>query len=107
MGQARIVPCLDQYLAELRLLTAERRLRHRRSVLTLGDRQRKCTMPTPDPDRLRTALDQLANGLQPATLVAGRLRRASAGAAEDAAAVDETLTRVVTILKAVQTKRPE
>lgn len=64
-------------------------------------------MPTPDPDRLRTALDQLANALQPAALVAGRLRRASAGAAEDAAAVDEALTRAVTILKAVQAERPE
>jgi hypothetical protein len=64
-------------------------------------------MPTQDPDRLRAALDQLANALQPAALVAGRLRRASSGAAEDAAAVDEALTRAVTILKAVQAERSE
>jgi len=64
-------------------------------------------MPTQDPDRVRAALDQLANALQPAALVAGRLRRASAGAAEDAAAVDEALTRAVTILKAVRAERQE
>jgi hypothetical protein len=59
-------------------------------------------MPTNDPDRLRTALDQLANALQPAALVASRLRRASAEAAEDAATVDKALTDAVTILKSVQ-----
>ena len=64
-------------------------------------------MPTNDPDRLRAAVDQLANALQPATLVAGRLRRTTASAAEDAAVVDEALTRAVTILKAVQAERSE
>ena len=63
-------------------------------------------MPTNDPDRLRAALDQLANALQPAALLAGRLRRASAGVAEDAAIVDEALTRAVTILKTVRADRP-
>ena len=33
--------------------------------------------------------------------------RSDRPAAEDAAAVDEALTRAVTILKAVQTERPE
>jgi hypothetical protein len=61
----------------------------------------------PDPDRLRTALDQLANALQPAALVAGRLRRVSVEAAEDAATVDNALTQAVTILKSVQADRAE
>ena len=62
-------------------------------------------MPTNDPNRLRVALDQIANALQPAALVAGRLRQASAGAAEDAATVDKALTQAVTILKSVQANR--
>jgi hypothetical protein len=64
-------------------------------------------MPTKDPDRLRAALDQLANALQPAALVSGLLRRASTDAAEDAAALDEALTRALTILKDVQADHPE
>ncbi len=59
-------------------------------------------MPMNDPERLRAALDRIANALQPAVFVAGRLHRASAEAAEDAAAVDEALTKAVTILKSVQ-----
>ncbi|MGH6930211.1 MAG: hypothetical protein ACREEV_17975 [Dongiaceae bacterium] len=34
-------------------------------------------MPTNDPERLRAALDRIANALQPAALVAGRLHRVS------------------------------
>ena len=64
-------------------------------------------MPTNDVDRLRTAIDQLANALQPAALLAGRLRRSATGAAEDATAVDEALTRAITILKAVRSERSE
>ena len=63
-------------------------------------------MPTNDPDRLRAALDQIANALQPAALVAGRLHRASVGAAEDAATLDTALTQAVTILKSVQVTGP-
>jgi hypothetical protein len=64
-------------------------------------------MPRNDPDRLRVALDQIANALQPAALVAGRLRQASAGAAEAAATVDKALTQAVTILKSVKDAREE
>lgn len=64
-------------------------------------------MPTDDPTRLRDALDQIANALQPAVIVAAQLQRASAATAQDAAVVEVALTRVVAILKAVQRDRPE
>ena len=64
-------------------------------------------MPTNDPDRLRAALDQIANALQSATLVADRLRRGSLGVAEDAATVDKALTQAVMILKSVRSDRDE
>jgi hypothetical protein len=64
-------------------------------------------MANDDPTRLRDTLDQIANALQPAILVAGQLQRASAAAAQDAATVDHALTRVATILKNVQPERPE
>ena len=64
-------------------------------------------MPTDDPTRLRDALDQIANALQPAVIVAAQLQRASAATAQDAAVVEGPLTRVVAILKAVQRDRPE
>lgn len=64
-------------------------------------------MSTNDLDRLRTAIDQIANALQPAALLAGRLRRSATGVAEDATAVDEALTRAITILKTVRTGRTE
>ena len=64
-------------------------------------------MPTNDPDLLHAALDRIANALQPAALIAGRLRRVSAEAAEDAATVDTAVTQAVTILKSVQSDRDE
>ena len=64
-------------------------------------------MPTDDSARLRAVLDQIANALQPAVVVAGQLQRVSAAAAQDAATVDRVLTRVVTILKTVQPERSE
>ena len=64
-------------------------------------------MPTDDSARLRDVLDQIANALQPAVVVAGQVQRASAAAAQDAATVDNALTRVVTILKTVQPERSE
>ena len=64
-------------------------------------------MAKDDPARLRTALDKLANALQPAALVANRLRKSSADAAEDAEVVDKALTQAVSILKSVQGKPPE
>ena len=64
-------------------------------------------MPTDDSARLRAVLDQIANALQPAVVVAGQVQRASAAAAQDAATVDNALTRVVTILKTVQPERSE
>lgn len=67
----------------------------------------KPAMPTNDPDRLRAALDEIANALQPAVLVASQLQRASATAAQDAATIDGALTRVMTILKSVQPDRLE
>lgn len=65
------------------------------------------TMPTNDPDRLRAALDQIANALQPAVLLAGELKRVSAATAQDAAAVDTALARVAAILKTLQPEQPE
>jgi len=64
-------------------------------------------MPTDDAARLRAVLDQIANALQPAVVVAGELQRVSAAVAQDAASVDRALTRVVTILKKVQPERSE
>lgn len=59
-------------------------------------------MPTNNPERLRAALDQIANALQPAVLLAGELQRVSAATAQDAATLDTALARVVAILKTVQ-----
>ena len=56
-------------------------------------------MAQDDPAALRAALDQLANALQPATLVAQRLRQEALAAAEDAATIEDALKRAVTILK--------
>ena len=56
-------------------------------------------MTTDDPARLREALDQIANALQPARIVASQLQRSSAATARDAAVVDSALTRVMAILK--------
>lgn len=64
-------------------------------------------MPTNDPDRLRAALDQIANALQPAVLLAGELQRVSAAAAQDAATVDTALARAVAILKTLQPDQSE
>lgn len=64
-------------------------------------------MPTDDPTRLRQALDQIANALQPAVIVAGQLQRTSAATAQDAAVVEGALTRAVAILKDVQRDRSE
>lgn len=64
-------------------------------------------MPTNNPERLRVALDQIANALQPAVLLAGELKRVSAATAQDAATVDTALARVVAILKTVQADQPE
>lgn len=64
-------------------------------------------MPTNDPDRLRAALDQIADVLQPAVLLAGELKRVSAAAAQDAATVDTALARVVAILKTLQPDQSE
>ena len=64
-------------------------------------------MPTDDSARLRALLDQIANALQPAVVVAGQVQRASAEAAEDAATVDRALTLAVTILRTVQPEQLE
>lgn len=64
------------------------------------------SMPTDDPTRLRAALDQIANALQPAIIVAGQLHQTSAAAAHDAAVVESAITRAVVILKDVQRNRP-
>lgn len=63
-------------------------------------------MPTDDPTRLREALDQIANALQAAVIVAGQFRRASTAVAQDAAVVENALMRAVAILKDVQRDGP-
>ena len=64
-------------------------------------------MPTDDSARLRAIIDQLANALQPAVVLAGQLHRTSATTLQDIANLDDALGRVVTILKTVQSDRPE
>lgn len=64
-------------------------------------------MPTNNPERLRAALDQIANALQPAVLLAGEPQRVSAATAQDAATLDTALARVVAILKTVQADQSE
>ena len=64
-------------------------------------------MPTDDSARLRAVIDQLANALQPAVVLAGQLRRTSSTTLQDVANLEDALGRVVTILKTVQSDRPE
>jgi hypothetical protein len=64
-------------------------------------------MPTEDSARLRAVLDQIANALQPAVVIAGQLHRDSATTVRDIAKLDSALARVVTILKTVQSDRAE
>ena len=60
-----------------------------------------------DPARLRAALDQIANALQPAVVIAGQLHRLSATTVQDLAKLDAALVRVVGILRSVQAERAE
>jgi hypothetical protein len=64
-------------------------------------------MPTDDSARLRAVIDQLANALQPAVVLAGQLHRTSATTLQDIANLDDALGRVVTILKTAQSNRSE
>jgi hypothetical protein len=64
-------------------------------------------MPTDDSARLRAVIDQLANALQPAVVLAGQLHRTSSTTLQDVANLENALGRVVTILKTVQSDRPE
>lgn len=64
-------------------------------------------MPTDDSARLRAALDQIANALQPAVVIAGQLHRESATTVQEIAKLDSALARAVTILKSLQQGRPE
>ena len=64
-------------------------------------------MPTDDSARLRAVLDQIANALQPAVVIAGQLHRTSVTTLQDIASLDGALARVVAILKTIQSDRPE
>ena len=64
-------------------------------------------MPTDDSARLRAVIDQLANALQPAIVLAGQLHRTSSTTLQDVTNLEDTLSRVVAILKTVQSNRPE
>ena len=64
-------------------------------------------MPIDDPARLRAVLDQIANALQPAVMMAGQLHRMSAATVQDLATVDAALARAVEILRSVQAERAE
>ena len=64
-------------------------------------------MPIDDPARLRAVLDQIANALQPAVVMAGQLHRMSAATVQDLATLDAALARVVGILRGVQAERAE
>ena len=72
-----------------------------------GQPRKGTTMPTDDSARLRAALDQIANALQPAVVIAGQLHRVSAATVQDIAKLDSALARAVTILKTLQLERPE
>jgi hypothetical protein len=65
------------------------------------------TVPTDDSARLRAVIDQIANALQPAVVLAGQLHRMSATTVQDIANLDSALARVVTILKTAQSDRSE
>ena len=67
----------------------------------------KTTVPIDDPARLRAVLDQIANALQPAVVMAGQLHRMSAATVQDLATLDAALARVVGILRGVQAERAE
>lgn len=56
--------------------------------------------------RLREALDQIANALQPAIVIADQLQEASEATARDASIIRAALTRAVAILRDVQRDRP-
>jgi hypothetical protein len=71
------------------------------------ERQKEVVMPTDDSARLRAVLDQIANALQPAVVIAGQLHRTSATTLQDIASLDGALGRVVAILKSVQSDRSE
>ena len=60
-----------------------------------------------DQTRLREALEQIANALQPAVVLVGQLQRESAATAQDASIVEAALTRTMAILKTVQQDRSE
>jgi hypothetical protein len=64
-------------------------------------------MPTDDSARLRAVIDQLANALQPAVVLAGQLHRTSSTTLQDVANLEDALGRVVAILKTVQSDRPQ
>jgi hypothetical protein len=64
-------------------------------------------VPNDDPARLRAVLDQIANALQPAVVMAGQLHRISAAKVQDLATLDAALARVVGILRSVQAERAE
>lgn len=57
--------------------------------------------------RLREALDQIANALQPAVVVAEQLQQASEATARDASVIQAALTRAVAIAKSVREDRRE
>ena len=52
--------------------------------------------------RLQAAIDELANALQTATLVAGQLRRELGGHVEDAETLHQALQRVVTAMQTLR-----
>jgi hypothetical protein len=64
-------------------------------------------MPTGDSARLRAIVDQLANALQPAVVLAGQLHRTSSTTLQDVVSLENALGRVVTILKSIQSNLPE
>lgn len=63
-------------------------------------------MATDDPARLRAALDQIANALQPAVIIADHLERTTGTIAQDAASLSQNLRRAAAILKSVPPPGP-
>lgn len=60
------------------------------------------TVRPPEPDRLQEAIDALANALQSAVLLSGRLRAQFETGGQDAAALHDAITRAVSTLKTLQ-----
>ena len=76
----------------------------RQLVVTPSGQGKGGIVPSPETERLRSAIDAVANALQSASLLSGRLRQQLENDARDVVELDEALRRAVSALAQV---RPE